>query len=133
MDYSNEIIVDTISLALYDDLYYNTSLYVGGVKLKFYFGFNSRLKKRWLYVEDQSDRVVLSQTFLSSNKRCDLNFYANQSDVSGYVTINPLDINKDYSDWDYTKWKDDFLLRVVYNTQELEDLLSENYISVVVS
>ena len=90
-------------------------------------GYNTRNKKRWIILTDKSDRPILTQTFMSDGKQCQLNHIANRYDLSFMVTLKKKDRYKFIpEDYDYLNWADDFELYFVGTSQSLQERLWVN-------
>lgn len=82
-------------------------------------GYNTRNKKRWIIITDLDDKPVLTQTFMSVGKSCELNFRAELHNLNFYVTLKPKSPYKTFPEnYDYLNWADDFDLYFVGKTQE---------------
>jgi hypothetical protein len=91
--------------------------------------YNSLNKQRWISIADSYGNVLLPQTFLKYGRRCELNFNAEMSDLSYYVTLSPKDITKVRhftDDYDYLDWSKDFRLCFVGMSQSLIERLNDN-------
>lgn len=107
---------------------YVTKFNVMNTSINMRCGYNIRSKKRWVILTDNFGFVLLSQTFLTNKRICELNFNANQSNISGYVTLVKKDSAKKIgSNYDYSVWADDFEILFVTNTQDKESEWDRNY------
>lgn len=70
-------------------------------------------------ITDLEDRPILTQTFMSEGKRCELNFQAQRHNLNFYVTLKSKNPSKAFpDDYDYLNWADDFDLFFVGRTQK---------------
>lgn len=96
-------------------------------------GYNTRNKLRWITVTDQSNRPLLTQTFLKHKKICQFNFTANRHGLNFSVTLRQKDTTKEIpSDYDYLNWSSDFDLYFLGRTQDTENRLKANWRKVYV-
>lgn len=120
------------TISLNESPKYKTSFSLENVQVNLLCGYNTRSKLRWIILTDRSGNVLLPQTFLSVNKRCELGFYANENNLHYFVYLKPKNSNSDYSDYDYLSWKYDFDLVFVGFSQELKDRLDSNRVAMQV-
>ena len=130
-DYSliDEIVTKYTYVSLNDNNYYTSNIIVGSVQMKLTCAYNSLNKQRWISLTDSYGNVLLPQTFLKYGRRCELNFNAEMSDLSYYVTLSPKDITKVRyftDDYDYLDWSKDFRLCFVGMSQSLIERLDGN-------
>ena len=130
-DYSliDEIVTKYTYVSLNDNNYYTSTIIVGSVQMKLTCAYNSLNKQRWISLTDSYGNVLLPQTFLKYGRRCELNFNAEMSDLSYYVTLSPKDITKVRyftDDYDYLDWSKDFRLCFVGMSQSLIERLNDN-------
>lgn len=76
-----EITQDTVlyyftSYTLSDDLNYTVDTVIDDVNVVLYFGYNSRLGKRWVAVETSTGAVLLERTFLDIGREIKFNINA---------------------------------------------------------
>jgi hypothetical protein len=91
------------------------------------YGYNTRNKKRWIIITNNSGEPLLSQTFLKYGKRCELNSLAKQYDLDYYVTLKNKDVSKVYpKDYDYLNWAKDFDICFVGYEESLSERLRIN-------
>ena len=122
-----------ISASLSNRYEYNTTFNVMNTPINMRCGYNIRNKKRWVILTDNYDYIILTQTFISEGRKCELNFNANQSNISGYLTLVKKDnSNRIPTNYDYANWANDFEILFVTNTQEKEHEWDKNYLSVMV-
>lgn len=131
-DLTSSLVFIEYNVSLSDDLYYTTECIVNDVRLFLTIGYSSRNKQRWLIIENSAGDVLLTQTFLSHGRRCNLNGVAEINNLSYYVTLKSLTNKTDYSDFDYEVWGDEFTLCFVGQGYDQVLLLKENYRKVVV-
>jgi len=125
----DEIVTKYTYVSLNDNDYYMSNIVVGSVQMKLTCAYNSLNKQRWISLTDTYGNVLLPQTFLKYGRRCELNFNAEMSDLSYYVTLSPKDITKVRyftDDYDYLDWSKDFRLCFVGMSQSLIERLNDN-------
>ena len=125
----DEIVTKYTYVSLNDNDYYMSNIIVGSVQMKLTCAYNSLNKQRWISLTDSYGNVLLPQTFLKYGRRCELNFNAEMSDLSYYVTLSPKDITKVRyftDDYDYLDWSKDFRLCFVGMSQSLIERLNDN-------
>ena len=125
----DELITKYIYVSVNNDSYYTSTIVVGSVQMKLTCAYNSLNKQRWISLTDSYGNVLLPQTFLKYGRRCELNFNAEMSDLSYYVTLSPKDITKVRhftDDYDYLDWSKDFRLCFVGMSQSLIERLNDN-------
>mgnify|MGYP003518158238 FL=1 len=124
-----ELITKYIYVSVNNESYYTSTIVVGSVQMKLTCAYNSLNKQRWISIADSYGNVLLPQTFLKYGRRCELNFNAEMSDLSYYVTLSPKDITKVRhftDDYDYLDWSKDFRLCFVGMSQSLIERLNDN-------
>lgn len=131
-DLTKELVFIEYNVSLSDDLYYTTNCVIDDVRLFLTIGYSIRSKHRWLIIENSSGDVFLTQAFLEPRRRCELNGVAKINNLSYYVTLKPLKIRNDYSNFDYATWSDEFTLCFVGQSTDQENTLKENFRKVVV-
>ena len=125
----DELITKYIYVSVNNDSYYTSTIVVGSVQMKLTCAYNSLNKQRWISLTDSYGNVLLPQTFLKYGRRCELNFNAEMSDLSYYVTLSPKDITKVRyftDDYDYLDWSKDFRLCFAGMSQSLIERLNDN-------
>lgn len=125
----DELITKYIYVSVNNESYYTSTIVVGSVQMKLTCAYNSLNKQRWISLTDSYGNVLLPQTFLKYGRRCELNFNAEMSDLSYYVTLSPKDITKVRhftDDYDYLDWSKDFRLCFVGMSQSLIERLNDN-------
>ena len=124
----DELITKYIYVSVNNESYYTSTIVVGSVQMKLTCAYNSLNKQRWISIADSYGNVLLPQTFLKYGRRCELNFNAEMSDLSYYVTLSPKDITKvrHFTDYDYLDWSKDFRLCFVGMSQSLIERLNDN-------
>ena len=125
----DELITKYIYVSVNNESYYTSTVVVGSVQMKLTCAYNSLNKQRWISLTDSYGNVLLPQTFLKYGRRCELNFNAEMSDLSYYVTLSPKDIIKVRyftDDYDYLDWSKDFRLCFVGMSQSLIERLNDN-------
>ena len=125
----DELITKYIYVSVNNESYYTSTVVVGSVQMKLTCAYNSLNKQRWISLTDSYGNVLLPQTFLKYGRRCELNFNAEMSDLSYYVTLSPKDITKVRhftDDYDYLDWSKDFRLCFVGMSQSLIERLNDN-------
>ena len=125
----DELITKYIYVSVNNESYYTSTIVVGSVQMKLTCAYNSLNKQRWISLTDSYGNVLLPQTFLKYGRRCELNFNAEMSDLSYYVTLSPKDIIKVRyftDDYDYLDWSKDFRLCFVGMSQSLIERLNDN-------
>lgn len=125
----DDIVTKYTYISLNDNNYYTSTIVVGSVQMKLTCAYNSLNKQRWVSLTDSYGNVLLPQTFLKYGRRCELNFNAEMSDLSYYVTLSPKDTTKVRyftDDYDYLDWSKDFRLCFVGMSQSLIDRLNDN-------
>lgn len=120
-------------VSLSDSPKYLTKFTIDSVEIKMLCGYNTRNKKRWIILKDTKGKVLLSQTFLSVGKRCELNFYAEQDNLKYLLTLEPTDNTKKFENYDFRYWSSDMDLMFVGYRYELEKRLESNHINFTVS
>lgn len=128
-DLIDELITKYIYVSVNNESYYTSTIVVGSVQMKLTCAYNSLNKQRWVSLTDSYGNVLLPQTFLKYGRRCELNFNAEMSDLSYYVTLSPKDITKVRyftDDYDYLDWSRDFRLCFVGMSQSLIERLNDN-------
>ena len=99
-----------ITVTLSDLPNYSTKAVVLNTEVNIDVGYNPRSMKRWVKIYDANKNVLLPQTFLSYDRRCELNFNAELNDLFCYVTLEANDGTKDFDGYDYLEWSKDFKL-----------------------
>ena len=125
----DDIVTKYTYISLNDNNYYTSTIVVGSVQMKLTCAYNSLNKQRWISLTDSYGNVLLPQTFLKYGRRCELNFNAEMSDLSYYVTLSPKDITNVRhftDDYDYLDWSNDFRLCFVGMSQSLIERLNDN-------
>ena len=125
----DELITKYIYVSVNNESYYTSTIVVGSVQMKLTCAYNSLNKQRWISLTDSYGNVLLPQTFLKYGRRCELNFNAEMSDLSYYVTLSPKDTTKVRhftEDYDYLDWSKDFRLCFVGMSQSLIERLNDN-------
>ena len=125
----DELITKYIYVSVNNDSYYTSTIVVGSVQMKLTCAYNSLNKQRWISLADSYGNVLLPQTFLKYGRRCELNFNAEMSDLSYYVTLSPKDITnvkRFTDDYGYLDWSNDFRLCFVGMSQSLIERLNDN-------
>ena len=125
----DELITKYVYVSVNNESYYTSTIVVGSVQMKLTCAYNSLNKQRWISLTDSYGNVLLPQTFLKYGRRCELNFNAEMSDLSYYVTLSPKDITKVRyftDDYDYLDWSKDFRLCFVGMSQSLIERLNDN-------
>ena len=125
----DELITKYIYVSVNNDSYYTSTIVVGSVQMKLTCAYNSLSKQRWISLADSYGNVLLPQTFLKYGRRCEMNFNAEMSDLSYYVTLSPKDITNVRhftDDYDYLDWSNDFRLCFVGMSQSLIERLNDN-------
>ena len=125
----DELITKYIYVSVNNESYYTSTIVVGSVQMRLTCAYNSLNKQRWISLTDSYGNVLLPQTFLKYGRRCELNFNAEMSDLSYYVTLSPKDITKVRhftDDYDYLDWSKDFRLCFVGMSQSLIERLNDN-------
>ena len=125
----DELITKYTYVSVNNESYYTSTIVVGSVQMKLTCAYNSLNKQRWISLTDSYGNVLLPQTFLKYGRRCELNFNAEMSDLSYYVTLSPKDITKVRhftDDYDYLDWSKDFRLCFVGMSQSLIERLNDN-------
>ena len=125
----DELITKYIYVSVNNESYDTSTIVVGSVQMKLTCAYNSLNKQRWISLTDSYGNVLLPQTFLKYGRRCELNFNAEMSDLSYYVTLSPKDITKVRhftDDYDYLDWSKDFRLCFVGMSQSLIERLNDN-------
>lgn len=125
----DELITKYIYVSVNNDSYYTSTIVVGSVQMKLTCAYNSLNKQRWISLADSYGNVLLPQTFLKYDRRCELNFNAEMSDLAYYVTLSPKDTTKVRyftDDYDYLDWSKDFRLCFVGMSQSLIERLNDN-------
>ena len=129
----DKLITKYVKVSLSDVFSYTTTTSLEGVQIYITVGYNTFNKQRWVFIKDSGNNTLLPQTFLKYDRRCELNFNAEMSDLSYYVTLSPKDTTKVRyftDDYDYLDWSKDFRLCFVGMSQSLIERLDDNgYIS----
>lgn len=92
-----EINQDTVlyyftSYTLSDDLNYTVDTVIDDVNVVIYFGYNSRLDKRWVAVETTTGAVLLERTFLDIGREIKFNINADLLGVNrATLMLFPID------------------------------------------
>ena len=129
----DKLITKYVKVSLSDVFSYTTTTSLEGVQIYITVGYNTFNKQRWVFIKDDGNNILLPQTFLKYGRRCELNFNAEMSDLSYYVTLSPKYTTKVRyftDDYDYLDWSRDFRLCFVGMSQSLIERLDDNgYIS----
>lgn len=127
-DYSlaNTLKTKVTNITLNNSPKYTTTFNIQNTQVKMLCGYNTRSKLRWISLADRFGNVLLPQTFLTSGKRCELGFYANQNNLNYLVYLKPKNATSDYSNYDYLEWKDTFDLCFVGFSQEQKEIMNNN-------
>ena len=116
-----------IKTPLNNETQYVTNFTLQGVQVVMRCGYNSRNKQRWIIITDKSGSVLLPQTFLKYDKTCELNFNANEYNLSYFVTLLAKDNTKSFSsDYDYLNWANDFNLYFIGFAQDINERMKSN-------
>ena len=112
---------------------YRTKFNIESVQISMSCGYNTRSKTRWIVLTDRNVETLLSQTFLKSKQICELNFYANVVGLRYSLALIPKVGNKDFKEYNYINWADDFSLAFSGHSTELEERLQNNILYNLVS
>lgn len=111
IELSEEFKIEYVSVKLNDASNYHTTFKVNGVTLFMRVNYNTRNKERSIILETLNSEVVLSQTFVTYGRRCELNFNGFNNSLDYYITLKPIDQTKIFDDsYDYINWSKDFEL-----------------------
>lgn len=119
--------VKYVSITLSNIPNYNTKFNLQSTRIYMQCGYNYRNKSRWIVLTDDSGSVLLSQTFLKFNKRCELNFESEMLDLDYYVTLKPKKVSFNITeDYDYLNWANDFDICFVGHAYSLTERMDAN-------
>lgn len=91
------ITMDTVlyyftSYTLSDDLNYTVDTVIDDVSVIMYFGYNSRLDKRWIAIETTNGAVILDRTFLDVGREIKFNINADLLGINkATLMLYPVD------------------------------------------
>lgn len=125
----DKLITEYVKISLSDTFNYTTTAILSGVQLNITIGYNSFNKQRWVIIKDSGSNVLLPQTFLKYNRRCELNFNAELDNLSYYITLKPKsmsNISALLDSYDYEFWSKDFDLCFVGFKHELVEKINTN-------
>ena len=127
-DLINDFKKNRYTISLNNRFNYTTKFNIQSVPVVLTCGYNTRNKLRWITLSNTSGEILLPQTFIKFNKRCELNLNAEQSNLQYFLTLKRKDKNKkDFSNYDYSFWANDFDLLFDGYPQEIEERLNNNY------
>ena len=123
----DDFITNYTSVTLVNTYNYYTSFRLGSVTLLMNVRYNPRNKRREISLETIDGEVLLTNTFVSYNRRCELNNNAVFNGLNYYVILKPIVETKTFSDdFDYINWADDFVLCFVGYDQSLVERMNVN-------
>ena len=122
--------VTTVSLS--DSPKYKTKVRLENLDLNLLCHYNTRNRLRWITITTVDGTVLLPQTFLSANKKCELNFNAELLGLYYNVTLVPNNQYINLSDYDYLEWGYDFNLVFRGYSNEIRKVLDKNTVSFLV-
>lgn len=122
--------VTTVSLS--DSPKYKTKVRLENLNLNLLCHYNTRNRLRWITITTVDGTVLLPQTFLSANKKCELNFNAELLGLYYNVTLVPNNQYINLSDYDYLEWGYDFNLVFRGYSNEIRKVLNKNTTSFLV-
>lgn len=98
------------SFTLSDDLNYTVDTVIDDVSVIMYFGYNSRLDKRWIAIETVNGTVILERTFLDVGREIYLNINADLVGIQKAVLVL-FPVNPDQAG-DIKTWSNDYKLLI---------------------
>lgn len=122
--------VTTVSLS--NSPKYKTKIRLENLELNLLCHYNTRNRLRWIIITFVDGTVLLPQTFLSANKKCEFNFNAEMLGLYYNVTLVPNNQNINLSDYDYLGWENDFNLVFRGYSNEIRKALDKNTVSFLV-
>lgn len=124
---SDSIVEGTI-VSLSNEPNYQTKFNLGSVQIYMTCNYNTRNKLRAIILSDRYGDVLLSQTFIKYLKRAELNFNAEQNNLSYFLTLKPKNLSLVIDDsYDYLNWRDYFDLYFIGRPQTVENEISVSY------
>ena len=116
-----------IKVSLNNEIQYKTNFTIQGVSITMLCGYNTRNKQRWVILSDRNGSILLPQTFLKYQKECELNFNAEEYNLSYFITLYPKDNTKSFPpDYDYLNWANDFNLYFIGFAQDINERMKSN-------
>lgn len=126
-DLLDDLIVKYVTCSLSNKVNYFTKFNLESTRIEMTCGYNSRSKSRWVILKNSIGEIILPQTELKYDRRVELNFYAEQSDLDFYLTLKPKNIAKIPDDnYDYINWANDFDMCFVGYEYSITERLERN-------
>ena len=117
-----ETVVSYTNVQLNNTPNYTTNFIIDGFPLFMQVGYSSRMKMRWLSLEDRVGNLLIPQTYIDYGRRVDMNENAHVLDLDYYLTLKPKnEFNIKSEDYDYINWADDYTLCFVGTTYDLTE------------
>lgn len=121
------------NVTLSNNLNYTTRFSIDSLLLIMTVGHTDRNSKRWITLETLDGDIVLSQTYVAWNRRCELTNLSQILGINYYLTLESKTKGLHYpNNHDYINWSNDFTLCFVGFSQELRDRLDSNFVAVAV-
>ena len=124
----DDVVTNYTSVALRNTYNYYTTFRLGSTTILMNVRYNPRNKRREISLETVDGDVLLTNTFLSYGRRCELNFNAQLNGLDYYVTLKPKNESQTFdSSFDYVDWADYFTLCFVGFDYSLTERMLRNY------
>lgn len=116
-----------VDVSLKDYPNYTTSFNVLGLTIVATFGYNTRMKKRWVRLETPSGELLLSNTFLNVGHRILPSVNMRLLGYNFYITLNEI------SSGDMLQWSNNYKLTFVGTYQENKEDYHKEVLDAVVN
>lgn len=125
-------IITATNVSLSNEPDYNTKFNVGSVQISMECSYNTRNKLRSITLSDRDGEILLSQTFIKYGKRIELNFYAEQNNLSYFLTLKPKNMSTIISNnHDYINWRDYFDLSFIGRPYEVDERIDKSMVEML--
>lgn len=125
-------IITATNVSLSNEPDYNTKFNVGSVQISMECSYNTRNKLRSITLSDRDGEILLSQTFIKYGKRIELNFYAEQNNLSYFLTLKPKNMSAIISNnHDYINWRDYFDLSFIGRPYEVDERIDKSMVEML--
>ena len=126
-DLFDDFVTDYTSVTLVNTYNYHTNFRINSTYVVMNVRYNPRNKRREISLETIDGETLLTNTFVSYGRRCELNNNAVFNGLNYYVILKPIVETKTFSDdFDYINWADDFVLCFVGYDQSLVERMNVN-------
>ena len=116
-----------IDVDLHNNLRYRTEFNLQNTRVVMECGYSERVGSRWVILTTVGGTVLLPQTYIKFNRRCELNFGANMNNLNYYATLKLKSAGRVIdSEYDYLNWSKDFTLCFVGYEYKLQERMNHN-------